>query len=140
MLVIVDSNVIAAATDMRAESLPYRAAFGIEGSNHTFLISPVLRAEWDRVLRKPELVQRHGFGPREVAALLDDLLADAVVDAPPRAGLDCPDRRDQALWDLLEANPDSVLVTGEVALLESNHFPGRILSPREFVERYLEAP
>ena len=39
---------------------------------------------------------------------------------------------------LLENNPEAVLVTGEGVLLRSDHFPGRILSPRDFVARYLD--
>lgn len=50
----------------------------------------------------------------------------------------CPDKRDQHLWDLLQTVPGCMLVTGEDALLRSDHFPGRVLSPRQFVEHYLK--
>jgi len=128
-----------AASEMREDSFPFRAVIGAVFSDHGLLLSPPLRAEYERVLAKPDLASRHRLSDHEQAAYIDDLFADAVVDVPPLAGLTCPDSRDQMLWNLLENNLDSVLVTGETALLRSRHFPGRIVSPREFVEGYLES-
>lgn len=135
MLVVLDSNVVAAAAELREDSFTYRAVIGAIESGNLFLVSPQLQREYARVLNKPELVDRHRLDPDEQSAYLGELFLDAVVDVPPRAVRECPDSRDQMLWDLLEANSDAVLVTGEHQLQESNHFPGRVLSPRDFVQR-----
>ena len=139
MLVVIDSGVVSAAVEMWLDSLPFRAVFLLERAGHAILVSPALIAEYRHVLAKPDLVKRHGFTREEQDTLLDALLTNAIVDAPPRAARDCPDKRDQHHWDLLEANPEAILVTGEHALLRSDHFPGRVLSPRQFVERYLDS-
>jgi predicted nucleic acid-binding protein len=72
----------------------------------------------------------------DVETLLRDIQAMAQID-PGGVGPTCPDPGDQHLWDLLASVPRSVLVTGERRLVGSGHFPGRIMTPREFVERYL---
>jgi len=90
------------------------------------------------VLLKRELVARHGLEPSLIHRLVDRLEEGSVFDLPPTAAHTCPDPRDQLLWDLLENNPEAVLVTGEGVLQRSDHFPGRILSPRDFVARYLD--
>lgn len=63
-------------------------------------------------------------------------LIRAVVDYPRLGPLRAPDPDDQMLWDLLGAMPESVLVTGERRLLQTIDFPNRVLSPRQFVERF----
>lgn len=111
---------------------------GALNSTGALLVSPPLMRQYARVLNKPELVSRHHLEPAEQTAYLSDFFLDAEVDAPPRAARNCPDPRDQMLWDLLEANPEAILVTGEHALRRSDHFPGRVFTPREFVERHLD--
>jgi predicted nucleic acid-binding protein len=139
LLVILDANVVAAAAELREESFTFRAVVGTLLPQHALLISPLLRFEYERVLAKPDLVARHRLEPSDQAGYLDALFSDAVIDVPTRAVRDCPDPEDQHLWDLLEANPDAVLVTGDHRLQESHHFPSRILSPRQFVQRYLKS-
>jgi predicted nucleic acid-binding protein len=63
----------------------------------------------------------------------------AATEEPHPAPQVCPDPTDQMLWDLLAERPEATLVTGERRLQQSDHFPGRVLSPRQFVERYLDS-
>lgn len=101
------------------------------------LESLALLSEYLRVLSDPRLIRRHQLGPSQLQRYLTELADIATIDEPQRAAQSCPDPADQMLWDLLEARPEAILVTGERLLQQSDHFPGRILSPREFVETYL---
>jgi predicted nucleic acid-binding protein len=71
------------------------------------------------------------------ATQLLDLEYFGLMVAPDAALTAAPDPDDQHVWDLLAVFPNANLITGDRLLLQSNDFPGRILSPREFVERYL---
>jgi predicted nucleic acid-binding protein len=103
------------------------------------LVSPALLDEYRLVLRRPAAVRFHGRTDEAIDRLLGTVEELSQLVAPA-AGPACPDPTDQHLWDLLAGVPEAVLVTGERLLLSSGHFPGRILSPREFVERYLGEP
>ena len=102
------------------------------------LVSRALIGEYRSSLDGNSARRHHGLTQAAVSQFVDDYARIATL-VEPVAGPPCPDPRDQHLWDLLAAGPDSILVTGEAALLESHHFPGRILSPRQFVERFAEA-
>lgn len=99
------------------------------------LFSPALLEEYLRVLRKPAAVERHRLGDGDIRTLIGGLQS-LGVGAAPLAGPPCPDPRDQHLWNLLSFDPQSILVTGERVLLASEDFPGRVLSPRQFVEQF----
>lgn len=101
------------------------------------LISAHLVSEYSRILSRPKQVARLRLERTWIESYIAGFVQGAVTEEPPRAAQSCPDPHDQMLWDLLAAWPDAVLVTGERLLQQSDHFPGRILSPREFVETYL---
>jgi len=100
------------------------------------LASEVLLEEYATTFWRPKLAKLHGYTPEKIPGYLASIRALTTVIEPPPCGLPAPDPGDQHLWDLLAEVPDAVLVTGDTALRQSNHFPGRILTPREFVERY----
>ena len=104
---------------------------------HSPLLSELLLEEYRQVLSRPRAIAWHGWSRDAIAELVAALrLIGRVV--PLGVGPACPDPRDQHLWDLLATEASSILVTGERALLESDDFTGRILSPRQFVEKYLD--
>jgi len=100
-------------------------------------VSQRLRAEYQRVLSRPKWLPIHGFTVAGIEQFLDAFLCRAEVVEPPTARIASPDPDDQLLWDLLAFVGEAVPVSGDKLLCESGHFPGRILSPREFVDHYL---
>lgn len=98
------------------------------------LLSPALWSEYVRVLGGPRLASAMGASPDAVTPALGRLWSIAQVVTPRVGGPPAPDPKDQHLWDLLAAMPDSRLVTGEKRLLSSTDFPGRLLSPNQAVE------
>lgn len=102
------------------------------------IASARLLDEYERTLWKPRLAKLHGLTGDEIRLYVAHISLLAELRDPGSAKCSCPDPRDQHLWDLLESGPDVVLVTGELALLRSEDFPDRVVSPREFVERFLQ--
>jgi predicted nucleic acid-binding protein len=103
------------------------------------LVSAALVAEYRLVLARPKQTARHRLSSSELEAYISSFVAGAATEEPHPAPQICPDPTDQMLWDLLAERPDAILATGEGRLQRSDHFPGRVLSPREFVKRYLDA-
>lgn len=118
------------------EGLPARVLFSVIGEGRA-LLSADLIAEYLSSLSGRRARRHHPLTPDEVRQFVRALQETAITIAA-EPGPVCPDKRDQHLWDLLQTVTNSTLVTGEHALLESNHFPGRVLTPRQFVERYLD--
>ncbi len=130
--VILDTNVFFSAIAHRAGT-PARVLLAVLPGQ--MLVSPALLDEYRRVPGDPRGLSYLGIAIEDLDVLLDFIARAAVID-PGGLGPICPDRG-QHLWDLLAAGPNSVLVTGDRKLLASQHFPGRILSPRDFVDRFL---
>jgi hypothetical protein len=86
------------------------------------------------VLVRPALRRRHGLSTAEVELLLAEIALHAImlqtVPGPP-----APDPGDQLLWDLLASRSDLVLVIGDQVLLADAAMRGRVMLPRDFVER-----
>jgi putative PIN family toxin of toxin-antitoxin system len=101
----------------------------------TYLLSLELLAEYREVLLRPRIRRRHGLDAEDVEALLTDLALNGSVRDPPRVAGALPDLGDRHLWDLLQSEPNAVLVTGDEAFLERAPGPGRVLSPRRFLSR-----
>ena len=136
--VVLDANVLYSGLFPDRTRPPARAVDAVFGGDQfTAIVSDELLAEYREVPVREGALKRFGKSRAEVLEFLEALRAVGreVVTVP---GPPCPDPRDQHLWDLLASEPRAVLVTGERVLLGSGHFPGRILSPRDFVERYLE--
>jgi len=66
--------------------------------------------------------------------VLEAIVSHAVVRDPDPSGDSAPDRGDQHLWNLLHAEPKSILVTGDRRLLAEPP-PGRgVMDPRAFIK------
>jgi len=136
-VLLIDTNVVAAGLiTARADSPPARILDAMLAGRLLYLMSPALLAEYRAVLLRPKLTALHGLTEEEVDRLLTELVAGAIWRDPPAAD-PAPDRGDDHLWALLAAHPHSVLVTGDVLLLE--HPPDRasVISPRVCVKRLL---
>jgi predicted nucleic acid-binding protein len=104
-----------------------------------YVVSPALLGEYHRALGYPRVAQHRGFDRSRATTLVRDLEYFGMVVVPDSALRTSPDPGDQHLWDLLASVPDAILVTGDRRLLESGDYPGRVLSPRAFVDRFLAA-
>lgn len=133
--VIVDTNVLFSGLG-RPLGIPARVVSAVVPQR--MIVGSDLLSEYRRVLLEPRALAFLGLTEDDIEAVLSDIEAGAQIE-PSSAGPTCPDPADQHLWDLLAGVPQAVLVTGERLLLSSGHFPGRIMSPREFVERHLDS-
>ena len=131
--VILDTNVVFSGL-ARGDGAPARTLLAVMPQR--MLVSPALLAEYRRVLGQPRALDYLGISADDVRVVIELIAARARLE-PGGMGPLCPDPADQHVWDLLAAGPDSVLVTGERKLLASHHFPGRLFSPRDFVDRFL---
>ncbi len=137
--VVLDVNVLVSAQLVQSSaSAPFRAYDAILGPAFLSYVSASLTSEYTEVMLRPHLVARHGLDEAEVREVVALLEANSIALSPARARAVAPDSKDQYLWDLLAGYPEAILVTGDGLLLASNDFPGRIVSPREFVGRHLE--
>lgn len=131
---ILDTNVLFSGLG-RAEGNPARVVTELVPSQ--LLVSLPLLNEYRRVLGSSKGLAYLGITTEQLERLVGDIADHAQIE-PGGIGPTCPDPDDQHLWDLLAVGPEAVLVTGEHALLRSSHYPGRIFSPRQFVERFLD--
>ncbi len=134
--VVIDTNVLFSGLG-RPLGIPARVVSSVVPER--MIVGTDLLNESRRVLLEPRALAFLGLTTDDIETVLSDIEAGAQIEARS-AGPACPDPTDQHLWDLLASVPEAVLVTGERMLLSSGHFPGRILSPREFAERYLASP
>ncbi len=136
-LVVVDTNVVVAGLLTSDSTSPVsRILDGMLAGAFSFVVSEPLLAEYHAVLVRPKLQVLHGLALSEVESILTDLALNAMVLNPlTKLAPPAPDAGDQLLWDLLAARPGLVLVTGDKLLLEDAGMEGRVITPREFVER-----
>lgn len=134
--VIVDTNVIVAGLlTSRADSPVSRILDGMLAAGFSFVLSGALIAEYRSVMRRPALRKLHGLTDDELDEILVELVQHAIVLEPIAAAARAPDPGDRLSWDLLATRDDLVLVTGERRLLRDAGMRGRVITPREFVER-----
>ena len=138
MRVVLDTNVLVSASlTQQIEAPPYRVVAAVLEGVVEGVVSAALAEEYRAVLQRREVRDRSQLSQHEVDELLAALVsAGTIIEATP-SSLAAPDPTDQHLWDLLDEAEDAVLVTGDASLLRSRHFPGRVFSPRDFVDRYL---
>jgi predicted nucleic acid-binding protein len=134
---ILDTNVLFSAARGEPTAAPARIVASVLNGTRELLFSEALLDEYLAVLLRPKAMRWHQLATDDVANLIGQLKTFGRL-VSPRIGPPCPDPDDQLLWDLLATVSTAILVTGEHALLRSNHFPGRVLSPREFLERFDE--
>ena len=101
------------------------------------LVSPALLEEFREVGEREKSLKFHRLTPEMLGTAIAAFASASRLINPAIAAIAAPDPKDQHLWDLLLADPAAVVVTGD-RLLRENPPPGReVLSPREFVDRYL---
>jgi uncharacterized protein len=130
---VIDTNVVVAALlTGDGDSPTARILDGMCNGAFPFLLSTALLAEYREVLLRKKIRTIHGLGGREVEDLLVALATNAMVREPePRTG--APDISDFQVWSLVQSEANCVLVTGDLALLESPPPRSRVLLPRQFV-------
>ncbi len=134
--VIVDTNVVVAGLlTSQADSPVSQILDGMLAAAFPFVLSGPLIAEYRAVPRRPALRKLHRLTDNELDEILIELVQHAIVLEPIAATARAPDPGDQFLWDLLAMRDDLLLVTGERRLLRSAGMRGRVITPREFVER-----
>lgn len=135
--VIVDTNVVVAGVLTADDDSPVvRILDGMLVAAFPFELSEALLAEYRTVLIRPKLRKLHGLTVADVETILTDLAQNAMMLNPARAAApSAPDPKDQLLWDLLAANRNLQLVTGDTLLQKDPGMRGRVVSPRMFVTR-----
>ncbi|MDZ7782803.1 MAG: putative toxin-antitoxin system toxin component, PIN family [Halioglobus sp.] len=93
-----------------------------------FLLSPALLDEYRSVLLRPKLTRLHGLTDAQVDQLLVELTANAIW-RESKAGSPAPDPGDEHLWALLNVYPGSILVTGDLLLLNNPPERASVISP-----------
>jgi len=133
---ILDANVIVSALISRRPDAAPRA---LVDDRYVSLVSPELIAEWREVLFRPRVRRYHMLQPTDVLAAVDGVERLSEIRRPPPATLASPDPGDGHLWALLESDREAILVTGDQLLVDSPIAPGRVITPREAVNRLDEA-
>lgn len=132
--VVVDTNVLVSGLLSREPDSPLAAILdGMINGSFTFLLSPLLLAEYRAVLLRPRVQHYHGLSVREVDAILTEIAANGIWREPVQAA-PAPDSGDDHLWRLLSAVPGSILVTGDRLLLRNPPEHASVLSPRSCLE------
>lgn len=135
---VLDVNIVVSAMLVQHEgAAPFRAFQAVFDPGFQHYVSAALVGEYEEVLTRPALSIRHGLADPAIVELVELIRTASVEVEPPAASRSAPDPNDQHLWDLLAAEPEVLLVTGDPVLLRSDHFAGRVLAPREFVQRYV---
>jgi putative PIN family toxin of toxin-antitoxin system len=135
-MILLDTNIVMSGLGAKNRQSPTRLILdAVKAGRFQILLSPALIEEYQDVLNRPESTRWHGLQPPLPERFILELINIAVVVDPPFPQSLPGDPDDAHLWALLEAVPDSVLITGDKRLLESTDFPGRVLTAREWVNR-----
>ena len=136
VIAAIDTNVLVSGLlTSESESPTSRILDGMLVRQFDFLLSAELMAEYRAVLLRPKVGNIHGLSSEEVDQILTEIAANAVVRNPRDTRAAPPDQGDRFLWALLSTDRTAVLGTGDRRLLRSSHFAGRIITPREFIDR-----
>lgn len=131
-LVVVDTNVLVAGLlTKRGTSPTARILNAMLDGSLLFLLSPTLLAEYRTVLLRHRIQIRHGLDEARVEDLLAEITANALWRDPAPSGAVAPDQGDQHLWDLLDEEAESRLVTGDALLLEKPPPDHEALTPAQ---------
>lgn len=136
-LLIVDTNIVVAGllTSDQA-SPPARILNAMLEGRLLYLLSARLLEEYSAVLQRPRIAARHGLADSEIDILLTELVANSIW-REVGAAASAPDAGDDHLWDLLAAEPGSVLVTGDELLLKRPPKHAAVISAGRCVEAFL---
>ena len=133
---VIDTNVIvSAAVGRNPDSPPRRIVTAMLMGSNNFAISAELLDECLRVLLEPKISMRNDLTRLQIEQLLTDVEANAVMYSPRRCKFNATDPKDQVLMDLVVALPDSVLITGDKALLHGARAAGcQVWTPRQWLD------
>jgi len=130
---VIDTNVVVAGLLTGDASSPTaRVLDGMVDAGFSFLLSTALLAEYREVLLRPRIRSRHGLETNEIDSLLTEVVANAIIREPGPSIEEAPSRQDQHLWDLLGAEPGTVLITGDQRLLDNPPRAASVVSPASF--------
>jgi putative PIN family toxin of toxin-antitoxin system len=131
--VIVDANVFVAAL-LSPRGTAAQVVLGWANREYELIVSPLLLAELERVLRRPKFAD--SISPTEIDGLLDALREDATVrgDPEPQPGLTRDPKDDYIVALALTADADCI-VSGDADLLDREALDVPVITPRAFLER-----
>ena len=134
---IVDTNVAVSGIITRDDDAPTaRILDAMLAGRFLFLLSVDLLAEYRTVLLRPKIRALHGLSTTEVDVVLTRLATNGALHDPGPAP---PDPGDAHIWALLACQADTVLVTGDQALLDHPPAFARVFTPARFAA-LLDAP
>ena len=140
MMVLIDTNGLVASFLVRRPDSPVaRIVRGMLEGRFPFLLSVELLAEYRSVLLRSAIRKRHSLSEEDVDSFLEEVAFLGVVREPRTLCDSAPDAGDNHLWhlwQLLKAQPGSVLVTGDLTLQEYPPEFASVLSPGTFCRQF----
>ncbi len=134
---VVDTNVVVAGLITGSSHSPVVLVLdAMLSGTLVYLLSPALLDEYRSVLLRPKLAKVHGLTEVQIDQLLIELTANAIW-REPKPGSPAPDRGDDHLWALLNAYPESILVTGDRLLLENPPTQSSVISPGTWLNDFV---
>lgn len=135
---IIDTNVVAAGLiTNHPESPTARVLDAMLSGSLIYLISPDLLNEYCDVLLRPKLVKLHGLRKHEIEHILLEITANAVWREPLEdKNFSSPDPGDSHLWALLASEPASILITGDLLLIENPRPQSSVISSSTWVTAF----
>lgn len=137
MKVVLDTNVVVSGVFFGG--LPGRILAAWSAGQFVLILSPAILDEYRRVGH--ELGRRHPEVNEAFEPVLTLIAMNAmIVDAPPLAGAVSADPDDDMFLAAALAAQTEVIVSGDRDLLEVSGWRDiAVLTPRQFVEQYLDA-
>lgn len=134
LLALVDTNVVVSGVLAGARRSPTGCILdAMLAGTVRFVLSEALLTEYRRVLLRSSVKERHQLTEPEVDAILEELVLNARLQAPPVDEPPWPTvPGDEHVLALLAASPEAVLVTGDRRLREAVASWCRVLTPAEF--------
>jgi len=117
---VVDTNIVVSGLLTSDSRSPTRLLLDLMlAGKRRFILSTDLLTEYRMVLLRPKIAAAHRLSAKEIDEILVRLAANAVIVEPPAAGAGMPRDlgADEHILALLESAKDSILVTGDLALL-----------------------
>ena len=132
---IIDTNVVVSGLLTSREEAPTRRLLdGMIAGDFPFFLSIELLAEYRQVLLRKKIQRLHGLSDEDVDRLLEVIVANGILREPAPTREESPDPGDQFLWNLLEAQPKALLVTGDKALLDDSRQAKSVITPSSFLK------
>jgi putative PIN family toxin of toxin-antitoxin system len=136
--VVIDTNLVVSGLLLRRGS-PHELIVALRQDAFRLVITPALREEYERVLRRPRFAEKYGLTSEEIADFLA-FVAQHAVNVRPRRRLPVVvrDQHDENVLAAALGKRAQYLVTGDDDLLVLRDDPKlrdlAILTGREFLE------